>query len=275
MQIIETHIIENGHNTSYITSLITALFYLPEHSTKLLHTIPQNKKFIFIQEFIKDRFIMNFKRGGCIYSHTINEFRNYLNICGWRLTINEMINEHDIGEFYSYIINGIYGESNLFFEKINDGIKEGEYKTNIIDLIINSEDVNNISELFKSWINRNITMNKEYTYKMYNKSDILPIRIRRTNEKTKIDIMKYIKLFDCDNSNTNDFNIIWKIQSIICYNNNIGYYSIIFVSKTNEWIMISDKMIPSIKKINMKYKKDVEDISENAIILFYNCNKLN
>ena len=286
-------IIENGYNTSYIVSLITALFYKSDNSNKLLDVEPKNKKFVYIQEFIKIKFNTSIQKGFCIYSEIINEFRNYINYCGWQENIDDMLKEHDVADFYSYIMNGMYGSNMFIFEKINNNnhnncidinyngnFNNEEFRTSIIDIPISSSnrnetefhelEINNLSNLFKSWINRHITMNKEYSYKMAKYFNILPIRIRRQyNCNTKINIMKYIKLFDI--SDAVQSNLIWKIQSIICYKKSTGYYSIILDQEN--WVMISDKMIPSIKKIDMTSKQDVDDISENVVMVFYKYHK--
>ena len=287
-------IIEDGYNTSYIVSLITALFYKFDNSNKLLDVEPKNKKFVYIQEFIKIKFNTSIQKGFCIYSETINEFRNYINYCGWQENIDDMLKEHDVADFYSYIMNGMYGSNMFIFEKINNNnnnnnnnncidlhyngnFNNEEFRTSIIDIPISSSnrnetelEINNLSNLFKSWINRHITMNKEYSYKMAKYFNILPIRIRRQyNCNTKINIMKYIKLFDI--SDAAQSNLIWKIHSIICYKKSTGYYSIILDQEN--WVMISDKIIPSIKKIDMTSKQDVDDISENVVMVFYKYHK--
>ena len=316
-------IIENGYNSSYITSLLTALFYKPENSKKILDVNPKNQKFIYIQEFIRQKFIANIQKGFCIYSEIINEFRNYVNGCGWQITLDDMLEEHDVADFYSYIMNGLYGSSTFIFFKINNNTTKNtinymnicnneykfknynnhsdsdsdfytdtdtdtdsnsdsdsdsakninhEFRTFIIDITINGSDENekithNLSKLFKSWINRNITMNNEYSYKMRKYFDILPIRIRRQNNcKTKLNIMKYIKLFDIDDC-ISQTTLVWEIQSIICYKKSTGYYSVVFDGE--KWLFISDKLVPSVKECDMSLKTCVDDISENAVVVFY------
>lgn len=275
MSAIKAQIIEDGHNTSYISSLITSLFYRSSNIMKVLNVNPRNKKFVFIQEFIREKFSGNLQRGFSVHSGTINEFRNYINTCGWQCDIDEMMNEHDISDLYTYLMTGIFGTNNIVFQKLHDGSEEGDFGTFFIDIPIPDGDkggVVNLTDLFKSWINRNITMNKEYTYKMKRYFNILPIKISRnpnSEKKNRINIMKHIKMFDiCDNDQKN---LVWTVHSLICHKKEIGYYSIINSPGDEGWLLLSDKSIPSIKKINMKSKKDIIDISENVVMVFYKC----
>ena len=55
-------IIENGYNTSYIDSLLVALFYKSSYIDKLLQEHPQNETFYYLQEIIQTNFVNVIKR---------------------------------------------------------------------------------------------------------------------------------------------------------------------------------------------------------------------
>lgn len=271
--IIDIQVIENGYNTSYITSLISALFYKSTNLLSILNVMPQDKNFIYIQEFIRSRFTENLHRGNSIHKETINEFRNFLFNCGWKKTLDDLLNEHDAGDLYVFLMKNIYGTELLSFERICDDVNIGEYNTYLIKLPIPAG-VNkvNLTDIFKTWLNSNISMQK-YNYRMKKVFNIIPIYIDKSNNKhVKVDIMQKIKLFDVKD-NIQD-KMVWYVHSIICNSNKLGNYTILRKGKI--WVKICDKTIPSITKIDMEDIEHVNKIASDALIVFYkNFNMLN
>ncbi len=84
--------------------------------------------------------------------------------------------------------------------------------------------------------------------------------MRNTNERIEIDIQKKINInsiyYYSDMINKNEKNkLIWEISSIICFDN--FYYS--YINLNNNWILLNEKEIPIIKKINIKdYENDIK-----------------
>lgn len=292
-------IIDNGHKTSYIMSLVTALFYKSSNIINILNKDPYNKKFIYIQEFIREHFTDPLQRGFSINKKTINEFRNYMFSCGWKDDIDDILEEHDVCELFQFIIDHIYDDYLMSFSINNDKDSDirifddvapsvlmvdissdkpvntsqslskttqiAEIKTNIVRLTIpDGMDKANLTDLFKMWINRNVTMHK-YRYKMNKYFTLLPLFIERPHDrKVKIDIMYKIKYFNI--SDNEQDKLIWYVHSIICHSND-GYYTILRCGK--DWIKISDKDIPSFNSVDMSDKEQCQKISEESIIIFY------
>ena len=72
-------IIEDGYNTSYIISVICALFnnnYI--YTNKLLNNNNIDYKYIYLQELIKENIVNKIKNNKYIFSYYINEIKNYL-----------------------------------------------------------------------------------------------------------------------------------------------------------------------------------------------------
>jgi hypothetical protein len=268
MNNINNQIIDDGYNSSYITSLLVALFYKSSSVDDILNMNPVDNKFIYALEFIKIRFIEPLRRGFSIHSETINEFRNYIVNCDWKNNVDEMLIEHNILEFYKFFINKIESNNIKFLRLMDDEII-GENCMSVIELSIppNVSSMN-LSDMFKLWINNNIILEK-YKYKIYDIPYLLPFYINRENNKdTKINIMYKIKLFNV-NDELQD-KLIWTIHSMICYDKDIGYYSVIKYG--SKWIHISDKNIPSINKLDMYDENDVLKLSKDIVFVFYTAN---
>jgi hypothetical protein len=264
-------IIDSGHNTSYITSLLVALFYKSSNLINILNKDPLDKKFIYVQELIREQFTDPLQRGFSIDKNIINEFRNYIFSCGWKNTIDEILEEQDVGEFFQYMIDKIYGDNIMSFSVRENlykkDIRVAEIKTNIVRLTIpDGADRANLTELFKMWIKRNITMQK-YKYKMNKYFMLLPMYIDRPQDrKVNVDIMYKIKYFQV--SDNEQDKLTWYIHSIICKSAS-GYYTIVRCGK--EWIKITDKSIPSFIKIDMNDEESCKNISQDSCIVFYRC----
>ena len=263
---INYQIIEDGCNSSYITSLITSLFYKSSNADDILNIEPVDPKFTYALELIRSRFVEPMRRGFSVHSDVINEFRNYINKCNWKSDVKTILNDHDIKEFYKYFMNKIYEDNDITFLRINNGENIGEVSMSIIELPvpIGLPKVS-LTDLFKMWLSSNIVMDK-YKYRVKDLPQIIPLFIKRDNSsKTKVDIMHKIKLFNvCDDLQAK---ISWNIHAIVCHNDDVGYYSI--VKDGNKWINISDKDIPSFRQIDMYDETDVHKISLDSVLVFY------
>ena len=263
---INYQIIEDGYNSSYITSLVTSLFYKSSSADDILNIEPVDPKFTYAQELIKGRFVEPMRRGFSVHSDVINEFRNYIIKCNWKSDVKTILNNHDVKDFFKYFMDKIYGNNNIVFLRISDDENIGEVSMPIIELSvpIGLPKVS-LTNLFKMWLNSNIIMNK-YKYRVKELPQIIPLFIKRDDtSSTKIDIMHKIKLFNvCDELQDK---ISWTIHAIICHNNSVGYYSV--VKDGNKWINISDKDIPSFGQIDMYDETDVYKISHDAVLVFY------
>lgn len=263
---INCQIIEDGYNSSYIISLITSLFYKSSNVDNILNVDPIDPKFIYALEFIKIRFVEPLRRGFSVHSDVINEFRNYIIKSNWKDNVKILLNNHDVVEFFEYLMNKIYGEHKIIFSRISNENNVGNVSVPLIDIHIPiGLSKVNLTELFKIWLNSNVIMDK-YTYKLEEIPQLIPLHIKRDPEHvTKVDIMHKIKLFNV-NDNLQD-KLSWCIHSIICYTKEKGYFSVI--KDGHKWISVSDKEIPSFRKLDMYDETDVYNISETAVLVFY------
>jgi len=271
MNNINNQIIEDGYNTSYITSLLISLFYKSSLNDDILNMNPINNKFIYVLEFIKIRIIEPFRRGFSIHSETINEFRNYIMNCNWKNNIDEILGKHNVLDFYKFFINRVYENHTINFLRLHSSIKDeiiGNDTMSVIELCIPPNITTiSLSDMFKLWLNNNITLDK-YDYKLNDIPNLIPFYINRNNNnnnKTKINIMHKIKLFNVNDDIQNT--IVWTIYSLICYNKNIGYYSVI--KNGSKWDYISDKNVPSFNKLDMSDEKTILQISTDVLFIFY------
>ena len=271
-----SQIIEDGYNTSYIVSFIIALFYKSSDADNILNIDPYDIQFTYIQEFIKIRFIESLRRGYSIHSDVINELRNHLIKCEWCNNISDIhsiISLKGIDEFYKYFMAKIYNNShNITLARID---KNTNTDTNqivsvpLIELTLpDGLDKIGINSLFKAWLGSNISLGS-YNYKITSLPDILPLFIKRNDNKTKIDIKQYIKFFDAKDSLQSK--LVWKIHSYICYNGKMGYYSV--VKNSNKWIRVSDRIMPSFRLLDMSDINDVHKLAEDVELIFYKLKK--
>lgn len=271
--IYNSQIIEDGYNTSYIVSLIISLFYTPSCVNNILTTDPHDIQFTYIQEFIKIRFIESLHRGNSIHSDIINELRNYLMKCDWCNNVTDIISLRRVDEFYKYFMGKIYnGSHNIEFARISGNTTSTSDQIVSIPLIEltlpDGLEKIGIDSLFKIWLNSNISLGT-CDYTIIQPPDILPLYIKRNNKKTKIDIKHIIKFFNIKDSTHSK--LIWKIHSFICYNDMIGYYSV--VKHSGIWIRVSDKHMPSFTIIDMADITDVHTLAEEVELVFYRLNQ--
>ena len=267
MTININQIIGDGYNSNYMSGLIISLFNDISFDY-LLNIIPNNYKFIYIQEYIKTNILYSFRNGYSINSEYFNELRNYINFIGWSKSIDDFLELRSIYDFYIFFISNILKDKIKFIAP-NENNKEEILSTFIIDLKFDNinnivkNNVVNINELFKNWIKTTI-LNKNNNYILETLPKLLPFYLHDKPDNIKINIMHKIKLFHNDNKLQN--NIRWDIYSLICKNKK-GYYSIIQYNK--KWFLISDKLIPSVKEIKMNNKNIVNMISTEVLIIFY------
>jgi phage gp36-like protein len=238
-------IVSNGLNTSYIDSLLMALFYVHTELNEVLIQDPCDVKFVYLQELINQNFIKKVKNNYSIDISIINEIRNYSIMCGWK-------NEGNITDLYPVIDYMIF---------LMDGIGFGficEDKLKYIEIYINYN--TDIKTLLNVWINKHINFD---TFDEFEKSTMLiPIYFNRTiGTSYKIDIKEKIKF--------RHNKISWIIHSIICFTNTGGgnYYTIL---KSNDnWFLFSNEKIPSLIEIQIKDVEISNKIKQECVLVFY------
>lgn len=273
-------VVEDGCNTTYITSLFVALFYNYDNDTRnILDESPDEVDGIYLQELIKNKFIEMIKRNLCVYSEVINEIRNYLFIIGWcNDNIDILLDNHELIDFFMFLIKKIKLETtNIETLNINNGQLEviNNTKLNYIR-IIPSNNNSSIKFLLDNWINYNINTNNNYYYKLSNISPYILIYIDRFDKynnknSSEIDIMKKIKF-----NNINDISqssLRWELSSFICCSGNdiksCKYYTILNVN--TEWIKYEEGSIPSFNEINIHNANKKKLMSEVIFLLYKLC----
>jgi hypothetical protein len=266
-----TFIIGNGLNTSYIDSLIMALFYKSSCLRYILIQNPENSKFMYLQELIDKNFIKNIDSGNSIDPSFINEIRNYSNICGWKEHGN-ITDLYSVLEYLKFLMAGIgFGNMDMDFIELNNNNKIKTISMNYIFVqIIENTDV---KILLESWYYSNIKKIAKKNKTVYNKFRDIPIIIpiyfsREQGSTYKVDIKKKIKF-----KNNNDClqnKACWVIHSIICFSNSgtSNYYSILNTG-LNNWYMFSNDNIPSLTKIKITDPYISEKIKQECVLALY------
>jgi hypothetical protein len=253
--ILPITVVENGYNTSYITSLLVGLFYAPtNYYDLLLDSMPSDIKIVYLQELIKNNLVEPLRKNIVINNSIINEIKNILLLFDF-INKEQFIKSQNILNLYNII---------------NSNSICTEYITNnqIINIpfinltISNNEKETNLSTLVKKWLYDNIIVpHLSQHIELKKIPSILPIYINKKNDED-IDIKYQIKPF----YNIDKFsNVTMSIHSIICYSKLDNHYYTIFLDK-KEWILFSDKLVPSFIKIDIKNN---HKIRKEVVLVIY------
>lgn len=274
---MNTFIVADGLNTSYIDSLLISLFYKSSHIEQMLSQEPDDSRFIYLQELITTYFVEPTKKYFSIDSSTINEIRNVSIICGWKPN-NNIVGLYNSVDYLKFLMMGTgYGGINFELFKYNG--KENEMmnslETYYIEILAKGD--GNIKQYLEDWIDNIIyddNNNSSVCYQFREIPTLIPIYINRKNENgefllCQIDIMKKIRF---KKGNIKNQQMSWVLHSIVCYSNsgNGNYYSI--VNTNNDWYLFSNNRIPSLLKISLNDKYMIEKIKQDCILILYRLN---
>ena len=258
--------IENSENTNYLSCLLISLFY----NKNIIYSLfldNDNIKFIYIyiQELIKN-IINNLKNYYFINSESLNYLKSVLYINNFKniTDIIESTNTNtNIEDLYEYL-----------YEIFDIG------KIQLIDLN-NSAIISNMTYLNLECDEYNTTIKnlikKNYSYKILNNiPKFLAFKLKRSNKEMIIDIQKKITLnsiFNIENitnitniSCSNNKNLIWQINIIICYDNETNkYFS--YINYNNNWLKISIENDNFIIPVDIKSEEHI--IKLKSIFLLY------
>lgn len=264
-------VVENGINTSYIDSLLIALFYKESHMQEILFQQTDNDFFIYLQELIYNNFVYPVRHGFSVLSSVMNEIRNYCYLCGWKNGYN-LLELFNVSDYFDFLMNGfIKNIINIEILDINP-IKNIQNINNITLNYINLQIINDsdIRILLKDWESSLIkTKNSYYSFKEL--PLILPIYLNRNISTdinySKIDIKHKIKFYKNNDKKQSDFS--WTIHSIICYSSSGtgSYYSLINMDTV--WYMFNNINTPSITKIDIHNNDISYKIMQECVFLFY------
>lgn len=271
-------IIENGLNTSYIDSVIMALFYKMTHLQELLSKIPEKNKFSYLQDLINN-VIDQVRRNCSIDSSFINEIRNYSFICGWKEGMS-LVELYNVMDYIDFLLKGFdFGGINFEIVELTKNSQNEEskiIKNNYIELSLNSD--GDLTEILDKWITVNLIEKNKNSFSCYHFKEIpllLPIYINRMSDNKfldySIDIKKRIK-FNKNNDKTQQ-EMSWVIHSIICFSvsgvNSAGKYYSIIRMENNNWLLFSNDKIPSLSNINIFDKDFSQKIKQECVVVLY------
>jgi len=266
-------VFDNYNNSSYISSILIALFYNKRLSIELDKALsdPVN---IYIQKFIKFNIINKMLEGKTIKYNIVKDFLLIL-------TNNKFnLNERNIYLFYEYLIK-IFELEEIKFKKkslIKNNIIE-EQKIKYIDLYLdNSLKNNNIKNLLDNWIlnNNNKSKNKSQTNldirKIINVPKIISIKVNRENNNKFINIDLIINKKICLFNFSRNYSLEkmrWNVSAIICRNINVkdNYYTVLI--KNNKWLLFNDLNIPCIEEISMSNNLITNKIKKECYLIIY------
>jgi uncharacterized UBP type Zn finger protein len=267
-------VVENGLNTCYIDALLMALFYKPStYLDTILNTEPKNLDYIYLQELIRNKFVENVRKNNSVMADTMNEIRNYANMCGWLENCpNEFFQQQEVKEFYSFLLNitnvpliEIHPEPIPFINlPIPDNVKETSVKA-----------------LLNNWMNNNVTDRVDGVCKIVNVPTFVALSLNRFSNVNKrigtpVDIQRKIKLHHV--TDRADDGLKWSIHSIICYKGettkNGHYYSVLHDrhdkrDTVNKWIIFDDTAVPCVGDIDIKNAEITGTIKKECVMIIY------
>lgn len=270
---MNSFIVANGLNTSYIDSLLIALFYSQTHLKSFLNQCPENIKFIYLQELINDNFIDNAKNGYFVDSSVINEIRNYSIVCGWK-DQGQITDLYSVLDYFKFLMAG-FGFGQIDIELVEYDKNENEQVTtlslNVINLNVMED--NDVKTLLDDWVDIFTISKKENTLIIGNRFKeipfMIPIYFNRQGETSyKIDIKKKIKFKK--NSDQSQNKMTWIIHSLICFSNSGGgnYYSVINTGNY-KWKIFTNERQPSIMSIDFNDVNTSNKIKQECIMAIY------
>jgi bifunctional DNase/RNase len=268
-------ILEDGYNTDYIYSLVLSLYgYSSDTINEIINIDIDDSNTYYIQEYIKNKFILPIQRNLTIESQVANKFRMYLYNCGWlNNNYNNILKKADIKEFYLFLVSNMLKyklKITLFKQNINYTEEKTYNFINVNDKYINTfNKVINLTDIVNNWFNIEI-YNNGYNCKFTNIPILLPIYINIRDNNTKKN-NKYINIMESIQFNRLNDNVqkilTWNINSIICQDKDDNYYSVIY--RDDKWIEYTDKKIPSNRIIDMEDINEVRNIVESMRFVFY------
>lgn len=232
-------IIENLYNTSYISTILLALFYKPSIIERSLIIDNNNSTLygILLQKCIQKNFISLLRKNTNITIKNINNIRNNAFLHGWHNNnLNELIQKYDPIDFIIFIMKII---SFIPFTITYNDITEDTYIFNL-NLLLNNDDIQNI--YFQESINK----------KIINIPQFIIFNVELNNNNIKIN--KKIKLFP----KNHEYNqLLWTFHSCI-YKLNNQYH--VLINENNELCDIVPNEIINVNKINSIITENIDNI---------------
>jgi hypothetical protein len=269
-------VVENGINTSYIDSLLIALFYKQSYMQEILFQQTENDFFIYLQDLIYNNFVCQFRNGFSIGSGAINEIRNYSYLCGWKNGFN-ILDLYNVVDYFSFLMSGLIKNliniEIMIVHPIKNTQTINNMNMNYIELKITEN--SDVKTLLKDWENIFFIEKKNTYYNFKEIPIIIPIYLNRYTTSdinfSKIDIKNKIKFYK--NNDNKQINFHWNIHSIICFSNSgAGSYYSLFNIDNNIWYLFNNMNIPALSKIDISENDISTKIMQECVLLFYKLN---
>lgn len=265
--------VEGGINTSYIDSLLIALFYKPSTIDNILNNSPISCEFYYLQELFRN-FVEIVRRNYSVGLDLLNEIRNYSIMCGWKQDGN-ILDLFNVSDYYNFIVTSLNSNIIRFeiIDKDNNQISEKQISLINISISKDTDSDIKINELLDQWANIEI----KNVYHFLDIPNYIPIYINRFDinkifYRGKVNIMKAIRW--TNNNDVNQRKIKWNIHSIICYSEtNPHYYTLVYIN--SKWYIYDNLNIPALEELNIKQQCITEKIKQECILLFFKLDEFN
>jgi hypothetical protein len=99
-------IIEKGLNTSYISSLLVAMFLSPSKISDMLKSDLDNVTVYYLQEVIRSKFVEQVRNNRSLELSIVNEIRNICLFMNWKHNENPL-SLFNVNDFYTFLLNNI------------------------------------------------------------------------------------------------------------------------------------------------------------------------
>jgi ubiquitin C-terminal hydrolase len=284
----EAFIVENVGNTCYIDSLLMALFYNQTLIDRLLVKDITETMGIYLQEYIKEKFVNLVRKKNSVIAEDINMIRTLCFQLGWRKDGNiddEYINQQDVNEFYIFLMELFQNEQ---IETIRKTILEESSDTNVgekerlpfIPLALpESQQSITVKQMLHNWIYDNVidykkedndnnhTIKGLNTHQIVNTPYLITLSVNRFNNfgiriDTNVIIQKKIRVNDSD----------WTFHAAICHRGNslkAGHYYAFLSMKDNVWFMFDDLEVPCLTDVKMDDVNTVMMLKKECVFLIY------
>lgn len=287
-------IIENNENCSYIDTLLMSLFYSSSYINQLLNKDITNVNSLYLQECIKNKFISIIKKRKSVRDEHLNFIRYILLNNGWK-TFEELYNQQNIKEFYTFLINKLEGDfieiQKKTISESTDNIYDTVEKIPYIPLSFpkmeNNIELTNIKlkDMLFNWMHDNVSsvqllngkeINVFHSYDIVNIPTYIGLSIDRFQDNVKnniqVDIQKKLRIYK--NISPNNASYEWEFHSAICHVgdslNKGHYYSLL--ADDHKWYIFDNKQIPCITEVKMDNINVTNKIRQECIFVIYKLN---
>ena len=234
-------VVESTSESSYIDSLLIALFY--KSSTcidPILYNDPFNPEIVYLQELIKHKFVEFIRKGISVHMATISEIKICSQWCGYNYK------NHDtkpLADYYDFLLRStnanMIEQNGRLWPYIEVDITDKSLVPLNVKKLIEHININNVPHF-------------------------IAVKINKKTRDTLVDIQKKIKLYP-KNPSINVYDLRWSIHAIVCHDA-VEHYTVL-LNGDNKWLLFSNKNIPCLSEFDIK--SNASQIKRDAILIIY------